>query len=76
MKVKNLDDLLNLINSYNEDAETRTKTGDCCFCGKAHYYGGHNPAPVVTHKGAKCCDECNITVVLKARLKGFCESEG
>ena len=35
--------------------------------GIARVYG-HNPAPL--SNGGKCCDECNITKVIPARLNG------
>jgi hypothetical protein len=37
----------------------------CCIC-KRHYAGhGHSAAPVGS---GLCCDECNATVVLPARI--------
>lgn len=39
----------------------------CCICGKEIVDGfGNNPWPV-KDKG-ECCDLCNISIVLKARL--------
>ena len=40
----------------------------CCICGKQvddDY--GNNPIPVRVH--GKCCDECNITYVIPARIR-------
>lgn len=37
----------------------------CCICGKPLKAHGHNPYPM-EHSG-RCCDECNIAVVLPAR---------
>lgn len=40
----------------------------CCICGKEVIGWGNDPWPVVMDEGAKCCDECDMTVVLGARL--------
>jgi hypothetical protein len=51
----------------------------CCICdgeidkhytpeGKMYWDKGHNPAPVKTGEDDRCCDNCNATVVLTARL--------
>lgn len=49
----------------------------CCIChrpieekvhnGKVYWRDGNNAEPV---KHGRCCDACNATVVLNARLKG------
>ena len=39
----------------------------CCMCGREVEGYGNNPYPVVKDEGARCCDSCNITVIL-ARL--------
>lgn len=43
---------------------------DCCICHR-HIVGewGNNPFPVV--KAGECCDSCNLTVVMPARIKYF-----
>ena len=41
----------------------------CCICGKKFIGWGNNPEPV-KHEGV-CCDECNNSVVLSARLIQF-----
>lgn len=41
----------------------------CCICGKQFEGWGNNPAPV-KNEGV-CCDECNMSHVLSARLGGF-----
>lgn len=39
----------------------------CCICGSAITYGmGNNPAPIAV--GGRCCDNCNTSVVIPARL--------
>ena len=40
----------------------------CCICGKKFRGWGNNPYPVSKHPDARCCDECNGTYVITARL--------
>jgi hypothetical protein len=41
----------------------------CCLCGNAIKTYGNNPAPLKTKsKDDVCCDECNLTKVIPARL--------
>ena len=47
--------------------------GQCVLCGENYIFNGHNPAPVVTDDGARCCRVCNENVVLPTRLKLFAE---
>lgn len=48
------------------------KMGDmsfvCCICGKKITGWGNNPWPVDKSEDARCCDTCNITQVIPARL--------
>jgi hypothetical protein len=41
----------------------------CCLCEKGFNdpYGGHNPDPL-GKEGDRCCDDCNATKVIPARL--------
>lgn len=41
----------------------------CCICKKKFEGWGNNPAPV-KEKGV-CCDSCNMTYVITARLFGL-----
>ena len=41
----------------------------CCICGKTFTGWGNNPWPVVKDEEAECCDACNATEVIPARLK-------
>lgn len=41
---------------------------ECCICGKKFTGWGNNPYPVVDDENARCCDMCNETKVLPARL--------
>jgi hypothetical protein len=43
----------------------------CCICGKIFIGYGNNPWPVVRDEDARCCDECNWTKVIPARLKAM-----
>lgn len=45
----------------------------CCICGRTFYGWGKNPAPV-KNEGV-CCDDCNVNVVLKERLRRIKESQ-
>lgn len=41
----------------------------CCICGKKVLEWGNDPYPVVTDEGLKCCDKCDMEVVLPARIR-------
>ena len=44
----------------------------CCLCGKKRGGYGNNPYPLMEDtdkKPNRCCDECNCTKVIPARLK-------
>lgn len=43
------------------------KTFTCCFCKRKFTGYGNSPAPVLFT--GRCCDECNTSVVIAARLK-------
>ena len=45
--------------------EDYKETGICCICGKEYTHWGNNALPV---KDGRCCDECNATEILQARL--------
>ena len=54
----------------NEKLETsETQTNICCICGETFTGYGNNPYPVVKDESARCCDDCNISVVIPARLE-------
>lgn len=56
---------------------------ECCIChneiekkyhdGKMYWDGGNNAEPVV--EDGRCCDYCNATVVIPARIRGIQERE-
>jgi hypothetical protein len=45
----------------------KTETKICVFCGRDAGRFGNNPAPVKTQ--GVCCDACNMTIVIPARLR-------
>lgn len=38
----------------------------CCICGRIFKGYGNNPAPVKKH--GRCCDDCNSSKVIPARM--------
>lgn len=47
----------------------------CCICGKRIIGYGNNPWPVVEKQNAECCDDCNSTEVIPARIARMCRRE-
>ena len=47
----------------------------CCICGCKFEGFGNNPAPVVKGGCAVCCEFCNDTVVIPARIKQMLENK-
>lgn len=43
----------------------------CCICGEKFTGWGNNPWPVVEDEDARCCNDCNDTVVLAARTRNM-----
>ena len=43
----------------------------CSICGRKFKEWGNDPWPVRTGKNDVCCDMCNATVVIPARLAGL-----
>lgn len=49
---------------------TGMKPFTCCICGKRiNGEWGNNPAPVNNDEDAKCCDACDCSYVIPARIK-------
>jgi len=46
---------------------------ECCICGKESVGFGNNPWPVQDE--GQCCNACNWTIVIPARMKHFKEVE-
>ena len=40
----------------------------CCICGKPQTGWGNNPWPVNEDENTRCCDRCNVDVVIPARF--------
>lgn len=40
----------------------------CCFCGREFMGMGNNPAPVMTEKTKRCCNDCNTDIVIPRRF--------
>lgn len=40
----------------------------CCICGGYFRGWGNNPDPIPAKKDARCCDVCNMTTVIPARM--------
>ena len=47
----------------------KSHTFICCFCGKKVIGWGNDPWPLKTGKMEECCDECDMSMVVPARLK-------
>jgi hypothetical protein len=45
----------------------------CCICGVIFNGYGNNPAPVKML--GRCCDRCNSTYVISARLRNIMENK-
>lgn len=41
----------------------------CCFCGKDIKDYGNDIRPINTSKGDRCCDACNLSIVIPTREK-------
>jgi len=47
----------------------------CCICKEFCEGWGNNPWPVVKNEDERCCDRCDWTAVIPARLKLLIEQE-
>ena len=47
----------------------------CCICGKEFEGFGNNPYPVNKDENARCCDVCNDTVIIPARIEALKEDK-
>ena len=64
-----------------EQTQTESMIQDCVLCGlkippeydpktgEPFWYGGHNPQPLANN--GRCCDVCNHTKVIPARMRGM-----
>ena len=48
----------------------------CCFCGKpCENEWGNNPYPTSKEENDRCCDKCNLNIVIPERIKEFEEEK-
>lgn len=47
----------------------------CCICGEKIEGMGNNAWPIVNDERKRCCDTCNYTYVLAARIAGLRKSD-
>ncbi len=43
----------------------------CCFCYKDAGEYGNNPEPLMDYEDGKCCDGCNVELVLPYRILAY-----
>lgn len=48
--------------------KTTLSMSKCPICGRLFKEFGNNPEPVMPSKDGKCCDACNMAVVIPTRL--------
>lgn len=46
---------------------------ECCICHKIFTDWGNDPWPVVKDEDARCCDDCDMNVVIPARIADLCK---
>ena len=47
----------------------------CCICEKICYGYGNNPYPISKDQDDVCCDNCNTTKVIPARVQKLCATD-
>ncbi len=52
-----------------DEKEAEWQDWDCVLCGKMCVGYGNNPAPLASLRDGRCCDECNKTKVIRARIQ-------
>ena len=45
------------------------ETHTCVLCGTTFVGYGNNPEPLASFDDGRCCDDCNTTKVIPARIK-------
>ena len=53
-----------------DEEDSEEEGNKCCLCEGEYTHYGNNPHPLNDGKG-KCCDDCNATKVIPARLSGM-----
>ena len=55
---------------------TEKKNPVCCICGcECENEWGNNPWPIVKDAESRCCDQCDATVVIPARIQQFVDAK-
>ena len=65
------DDYGELFEESDEKESEHTTPQLCSLCGQPFGGYGHNPEPVVPMSQGQCCDTCNTTIVIPARMRGM-----
>lgn len=52
-----------------------TKTFVCSICGREFTGWGNNPYPVTKGENDRCCDDCNESKVIPARIYALMHKE-
>lgn len=47
----------------------------CCLCGRLFRGFGNNPWPLSDNPNDRCCDDCNATRVIPARIDRMCTKD-
>jgi len=55
--------------SFNPVEVVQPHEYTCCLCGKTYIGWSNNPYPLSTKEGDECCNECNYTKVIPARME-------
>ena len=42
--------------------------GKCSLCDGNYIFGGNNPQPVIDDYDARCCEQCDVEIVVPARI--------
>lgn len=60
-------------NWYVNVDDDYAETGTCCLCGGEYTHWGNNPYPLSENPNDRCCDVCNATKVIPARIMQMIE---
>jgi len=52
-----------------EKESSMKKKGRCCFCNVEYDNYGNDIRPLITTSGDRCCDKCNVLIVIPNRIK-------
>lgn len=60
----------------NNGVEGQLELAVCCLCGQTFVGYGNNPWPLSHDINDRCCDRCNDTKVIPARLAQMYSKKG